>query len=382
MDKNVRAKLREEIQVLMRLNPNIKASKLTEQLKNCNTDVDFNGLDPNTLNHFVRYNMSKFNQLGQCTKHKGGNGRPVHATSPKVTKKVGKKLIKSPNSSIRKVSKAVGISYGSVRNIIKNKLNCKAYHKRKVQKMTKQHKSDRVDCAKWLLEDYGTDLGAYSKWSRLANSDFSAIIRVTGSVNTKNDVIWAETLKDAGDLVEFSEEKFGQGEMVFGVLTVRGLLPKSSPVFVSDLLKTYKPQPKTVNAKIYADMLDNIIGPAAKALYPRGNIIWQDDPAKIHHARVSLDAVQRNFRYRLDYERQAAKMADVWPIENVWAMLKAEVKAMDPQTKEELRSSIKKAWARMAKDEALCKKLIASIPARLQAVIKKKGRQIVKEDYH
>ena len=108
----------------------------------------------------------------------------------------------------------------------------------------------------------------YSKWSRLANSDFSAIIRVTGSVNTKNDVIWAETLKDAGDLVEFSEEKFGQGEMVFGVLTVRGLLPKSSPVFVSDLLKTYKPQPKTVNAKIYADMLDNIIGPAAKVLYP------------------------------------------------------------------------------------------------------------------
>ena len=105
-------------------------------------------------------------------------------------------------------------------------------------------------------------------------------------------------------------------------------------------------------------------------------------PKYLHRARVSLDAVQRNFRYRLDYERQAAKMADVWPIVNVWAMLKSEVKAMDPQTKEELRSSIKKAWAWMAKDEALCKKLIASIPARLQAVIKKKGRQIVKEDYH
>ena len=102
MDKNVRAKLREEIQVLMRLNPNIKASKLTEQLKNCNTDVDFNGVDPNTLNHFVRYNMSKFNQLGQCTKHKGGNGRPVHATSPKVTKKSGEKTHKKTEQQHKK----------------------------------------------------------------------------------------------------------------------------------------------------------------------------------------------------------------------------------------------------------------------------------------
>ena len=51
-------------------------------------------------------------------------------------------------------------------------------------------------------------------------------------------------------------------------------------------------------------------------------------------------------------------MADVWPIENVWALLKAEVKAMDPQTKEKLRIS-------MVKTEDLCKKLIGSIPARL-----------------
>ena len=64
-------------------------------------------------------------------------------------------------------------------------------------------------------------------------------------------------------------------------------------------------------------------------------------------------------------------MADVWPIENAWALLKAEFKAMDPQIKEELRTSIKKSWARMAKNEDLCKKLIGSIPTRLQDVKKK-----------
>ena len=75
-------------------------------------------------------------------------------------------------------------------------------------------------------------------------------------------------------------------------------------------------------------------------------------------------------------------MADVWPIENVFFQKqKSRPWSMDRQTKEELRISIKKSWARMAKNEDLCKKLIGSIPARLQAVVKKKGRQVVKEDY-
>ena len=80
-------------------------------------------------------------------------------------------------------------------------------------------------------------------------------------------------------------------------------------------------------------------------------------------------------------ERQAPKRADVWPIENVWTLIKAEVNAMDPQTKEELRIFIKKSWARMVKNDKLCKKLIGSIPVRLQAVIKKEGRQVDKADY-
>ena len=131
----------------------------------------------------------------------------------------------------------------------------------------------------------------------------------------------------------------------------------------------------------------NIIGPGAKLLYPKGNILWQDYPAKIHQARVSLDAAQQNLRHRLDYVRQASKMADVWTIGNVWVVLKAEFKVVDPQIKEELRISIKKLWALMAKNEDLCKKPIGSIPAKLQAVIKKerpvscKGRLPVKYCY-
>ena len=100
-------------------------------------------------------------------------------------------------------------------------------------------------------------------------------------------------------------------------------------------------------------------------LYPRGNITWQDDPSKIHRARVPHDTAQQNLTDRLDYERQAQKMTGVWTVENAWALLQVEFKAMNPQIKEELRISIKKSWARMDKKEDLCKKLIGLTPTRL-----------------
>lgn len=61
------------------------------------------------------------------------------------------------------------------------------------------------------MKTYSVNFGAYSKWSRLVNSDFSAIIRVSGVVNTNNDIIWAKFTNDGGTLLELSHEKFAQG---------------------------------------------------------------------------------------------------------------------------------------------------------------------------
>ena len=103
-------------------------------------------------------------------------------------------------SSIRK---AVNISYDSVHNILHKNLGVKAYHKYFVQKMTKEHKVKCVESAKYCLEKYGIEVSHYSNWSRFINSDFSAYIRITGSHNSKNNVIWAEYRKDGEDMPEF-----------------------------------------------------------------------------------------------------------------------------------------------------------------------------------
>ena len=138
--------------------------------------------------------------------------------------------------------------------------------------------------------------------------------------------------------------------------------------------------PRSVTGAVYADMLQTILGPEVKKLLPRG-ALWQDDPATIHRSRVALKAVNETFPRRVPHETQGKKMADVWPIENVWAIVKEDVKSADPQTKAQLKSAINRAWERIDNDKSMCRRLIESIPRRLGGIMQKKGGLVTKEDY-
>ena len=53
--------------------------------------------------------------------------------------------------------------------------------------------------------------------------------------------------------------------------------------------------------------------------------MFQDDGATIHRTEISIRAVEETFTSRVDHTTQAPKMADVWPIEKVWSILKEKV---------------------------------------------------------
>ena len=84
-------------------------------------------------------------------------------------------------------------------------------------------------------------------------------------------------------------------------------------------------------------MNDRKVAPAVQKLYPRNSAVWQDDGASIHRSRrtctrqnvtepkIALDSIDRNFKDRILYDFQAPKMADIWPIKNVWAIIKQEL---------------------------------------------------------
>ena len=167
-------------------------------------------------------------------------------------------------------------------------------------------------------------------------------------------------------MLEQSEEKFTLGEMIFGAVTVRGLVPENAPIFISD------PAPKTVNSQMYADLIDDKISGAVKKLYPRGHTEWQDDCATIHRIDVGLTAVFNNFSHRIPYELQSPKMAYVWPIVNIWSILKQDLEKSVHSNIEDLRKPMRASWLRISEDKDLCKRLISSIPEHLAAVKKAK----------
>ena len=110
-------------------------------------------------------------------------------------------------------------------------------------------------------------------------------------------------------MLEFSEEKFAQGEMIFGAVIVRGLVPQNGPIFVSELLKSYDPKPKSVTGQIYADMIDRKMATAVQQIYPRNNAVWQDDGAKIHRSKVALEAIDewQTLKLLIDGRRMAIR---------------------------------------------------------------------------
>jgi hypothetical protein len=73
-------------------------------------------------------------------------------------------------------------------------------------------------------------------------------------------------------------------------------------------------------------------------------------------------------------------MADIWPVENILPIVKEEVKSKEPKNKAQLKTIITMVWRKINSDKELWKRLIQSIPARLEAVITMEGRRVRKKD--
>ena len=378
MDPERRSALRAQVEVYLQKFPHASTVEIKNWIRSGEQIPGVEDISMNTMNRFILRLKKKFEASGNCAKHAGGNGRP--SISRAIAAR-GKRLgINKKNRSLRNISEQTRISHQSVKNIL-NKAGCKPYHKYKTQKMSDQHKINWVSSAQKLLRRYGSQYRAGRSWSRLVNTDFSAKIKTCPTRNSKNDIIWSTSREAAGDLLESNEEKFSLGEMIWGGVSSKGLIPKSSPIFVSELCNQYDPKPKTVNSEIYTDMIKEQVGPAILEVYPDGQAIFQDDGATIHRARISMDAVHETFKHRVDPADQASKMADIWPIENVWGIIKAKIDQTQTNNLQHLKRKIKSVWKEIDSDKDLCRRLMSSIPKRLAAVVQKQGSQITKDDY-
>ena len=190
---------------------------------------------------------------------------------------------------------------------------------------------------------------------------------------------------DDEKILDKGHEKYSPGTMCFGGITAEGLVPRNGPIFMDQMLKKkckkFNKEKKTLDNRIYADMikLDFRRILERDLIHDLSHYIWQDDGDKKHRTAHVLETLNGVFAQRVDVKTQSDKMADVWPIENVWGMIYSMLEDKEFANLDALKRAIRKVWREITPEQ--CKKMMESIPRRLQAVIDRDGEQIHKKDY-
>ena len=100
--------------------------------------------------------------------------------------------------------------------------------------------------------------------------------------------------------------------------------------------------------------------------------IFQQDNAPPHSAGATRAFLAQAVVTVTDWP---ALSPDLNPIENLWAIMKREVRMHHPQTLQELRKAIDTAWTRAVTPD-LCRRLFASLHTRIHRVLRHAGLRL------
>ena len=59
--------------------------------------------------------------------------------------------------------------------------------------MKPEHREKWGQFATWALKEYGEGVTGNTVWGRVLNTDFSAMIKQHGTLNSKNNIIWSKS---------------------------------------------------------------------------------------------------------------------------------------------------------------------------------------------
>jgi transposase len=241
------------------------------------------------------------------------------------------------------------VSTQTVRNTLK-RAGLRSHVKKKRPLLSRAHRKARLVFAlrhqHWTVED----------WARVIYSDETKINRL-GS----DGRVWGWKREGTGleDRDVVGTVKFGGGSvMLWGCMTISG------PGYMTQV-------DGRMDAKQYVDILDqNLLRSARDTGFSGSDFIFQQDNDPKHTSKLAKSWFSR---HSIEVLRWPAQSPDLNPIEHLWTSLKLKLNgySTDPKSIHELWARIDHEWNLLPPD--FCYTLIASMPARVKAVIKAKG---------
>ncbi len=125
----------------------------------------------------------------------------------------------------------------------------------------------------------------------------------------------------------------------------------------------------TMNAERYIKVFEQQMLPSRRRLFQGRPCVFQQDNAKPHTAAITT-AWLHSRRVRL--LNWPACSPDLSPIENIWRIIKREIRQRRPQTLQQLETYIKQEWDQIPTPKL--QKLITSMPRRLQTEMLHHGK--------
>ncbi|CAF1262097.1 unnamed protein product [Rotaria sordida] len=381
MVKNADYQLRTNILALHNLYPSWPNRRIASELQNSE--------NPPSKPRYLILKIIKQTIERGTVEDRPRSGRKRTTRTAQFKQKVQKFIYNKKNRSTRKCNdflkrKNIKTSKSSVWRLCKES-KWKFFRLKRSQKLTATHKANRVTTCRILPQKYGVNRNAKRfQWRKVLNTDFSGSIRLIRPNNNRNDGIWAATADEIdSDNRNAGVQKFSAGVILWGGISDDGLYPRNAPFYFNEWLDKKCIQigktRRTLDSRLYSMFIQQVIAPTVKQIRPQMDLIFQDDCDRKQRTKQVLGTVTKYFHQRIDPNDCTSKKADIWPIENIWAIIREKLRGIEFQNIRTLKAAINKVWRSI--DATTCKKMMESIPRRMMAVIEKDGSNIHKEDY-
>jgi transposase len=274
------------------------------------------------------------------------SGRP-RVTSPRDDIMIRRISMQHPTWSSREISAEIPstISARSIRRRLHDEFHLKACTPAKKPSLSKKNVRDRLAFCKkyrhWTSEMWRrvlfTDESAFYQFKR-----YQQYIRRPANCRYKVQYVIPTVRQSLSVMVWGGISASGPGDLWF--------MPRNT----------------TMNGQSYLGVLQEKLQPVMQRL---NCDILQQDGAPCHRAKCVKEWLSTVGVRTLDWPGQSP---DLNPIENAWLVLKKRVAATRPSSLEQLEEKICDIWQHnFSVDE--CKRLVDSMPRRIEAVLKNKG---------